>query len=151
MINQTYIPKLLALGDPFPPRENVSAVFLIAFFDGKVLSARNERGWDIPGGHLEKGEDLLQCLCREIEEEAGVLVSGAIPFATLSSPVSPKIMLFFASRSCTISTFVPKKDAMERDLLEVDDLLSRYHGDKDLLRFLIREAERAVELIVVKY
>ena len=31
-----------------------------------------KRGWDVPGGHLEAGEDSLMAVVREIEEEAGL-------------------------------------------------------------------------------
>jgi 8-oxo-dGTP diphosphatase len=50
----------------------------IVIQDGKVLLAR--RGpkeklagyWEFPGGKVEKGESLAECLCRELHEELGV-------------------------------------------------------------------------------
>lgn len=72
----------------------MSAVFLIAFFDGKVLSARNERGWDVPGGHREGDEDCLTALRRE----------------------------------------------------DLEELLRRYDGDKNLLRSLIEGARKRLGL-----
>jgi len=41
-----------------------------------------ERGgvWEFPGGKLEKGETILECIEREIEEEVGVQVSVSGPF-----------------------------------------------------------------------
>ena len=48
--------------------------------DGRILLARRAKGrpmegfWEFPGGKLEKGESLRECLAREIREELGVVV-----------------------------------------------------------------------------
>ena len=43
----------------------------VAIQDGKVLLLENEREeWELPGGKLELGEDPLDCVVREIREEA---------------------------------------------------------------------------------
>ncbi len=46
---------------------------------GKVLNANNEvlfiyrfNKWDLPKGKLEKGESILECAIREVEEECGI-------------------------------------------------------------------------------
>ena len=50
----------------------VSAAGLV-YRDGKVLLIRSERrGWEIPGGVVEQGEEILDCLKREIYEESGI-------------------------------------------------------------------------------
>ena len=40
--------------------------------DGRVLMIRRFNRWDLPKGHIEKGEDSLTAAMREIEEETGV-------------------------------------------------------------------------------
>ena len=57
------------------PRKRVAAFGLIFDRRGQVLLAEHpERGWEIPGGHVEEGESALEAAKRECLEEAGVEV-----------------------------------------------------------------------------
>ena len=127
-------------------KAEVSAVFLIGFVGDKIVAARNERGQDIPGGHLEEGEEPIDGLRREAEEEAGVSFVDAIPYATLSLPHEEKCMLFFVSNSCILGDFTPKPDAFERDLLNIKTFIGRYYGDKDLMQELILKAQESLKV-----
>lgn len=40
--------------------------------DGKFLVIKRNGKWDIPKGHQEAGEDIVQCAVREVEEETGL-------------------------------------------------------------------------------
>jgi 8-oxo-dGTP diphosphatase len=46
--------------------------------DGKVLACQRKRGaryelrWEFPGGKVEQGESILQCLARELREELSI-------------------------------------------------------------------------------
>ncbi|MSU54649.1 MAG: NUDIX domain-containing protein [Candidatus Staskawiczbacteria bacterium] len=133
-------------------KEEVSAVFLIGFIGDKIVVTRNERGWDMPGGHLNEGEELLDGLRRETEEEAGVSFVDTIPYAKLFLPnkdeYKDKYMVSFVSNSCKLGDFTPKPDAFERDLLDVKTFIEcYYHGDKDALRDLIQKAQESLKLI----
>lgn len=54
----------------------VAAAIIIS--RGKVLLARRKRGdshqgcWEFPGGAVEAGETIVECLARELKEELGV-------------------------------------------------------------------------------
>jgi len=48
-----------------------SAAMGLSFWNGKIVLTRTKRGWEIPGGHAEEGENVLDCLSRELEEEIG--------------------------------------------------------------------------------
>ncbi len=38
--------------------------------------------WDVPGGHVEKGETAAQCIVREMKEEMGLDLEGFELFST---------------------------------------------------------------------
>lgn len=62
------------------PKHIVAVGALVTDNDNNILLARHpERGWEIPGGYVKSGEDLITALKREIKEETGVDVSvGAL-------------------------------------------------------------------------
>ena len=48
----------------------ISAKALIWDDDGRVLLCRESSGvWDLPGGGLDHGEDVVSCIEREVSEE----------------------------------------------------------------------------------
>lgn len=60
--------------------------------DGRVLLQMRTKhdwpGWTLPGGHVEKGENLVQSVIREVKEETGLSISnpvlkGLMEFKTL--------------------------------------------------------------------
>lgn len=61
-----------------PPAELVTAVFaLVTDRSGRVLLVHvdeSERGWDVPGGHLDAGETPAAAAARSLAEEAGLRV-----------------------------------------------------------------------------
>lgn len=56
--------------------------------DAVLLIKHCRRGWEIPQGRVEEGEDLLTALRRELREEAGIDVEIG-PLAAVWSMVSP--------------------------------------------------------------
>ncbi|MDP2683669.1 MAG: NUDIX domain-containing protein [bacterium] len=132
--------------DSPPPDELVSAVFLIPFdSSGKILCCHNQRGWDIVGGHVEQGESFKKALKREVLEEGGATFDSAIPFATISSSTSKKVMLCYVSNKFTLQNFKPSGNDLERDVLSTEELISRYQGDKKLLRNLLDGAKKCLK------
>jgi len=53
----------------------------IIIHNGKVLLGQRKKGkdleykWELPGGKLEEGETLEQCLCRELIEELNLKIN----------------------------------------------------------------------------
>jgi 8-oxo-dGTP diphosphatase len=54
----------------------VAAGALVYNEDGHILLVRHaERGWEIPGGYVNTGEDLITAVQREVKEETGIEIS----------------------------------------------------------------------------
>jgi 8-oxo-dGTP diphosphatase len=57
------------------------------------LSAR--RGWELPGGRVEEGEDLIEALTREIKEETGLDVEAGLLISVFSNLKNPAVIFGF--------------------------------------------------------
>jgi len=44
--------------------------------DGTIVLLKNEKGWDLPGGHMREGETKVQALKREVFEETGIQINN---------------------------------------------------------------------------
>jgi 8-oxo-dGTP diphosphatase len=112
-----------------PPVENISTAHCLAFdSDGHVLlTLHRERGWTIPGGHLEHGESAADAMIREAEEEAGAVVDGALLFAheeinpedgAAADPryPVPSFQVFYAARLVSLGAITATDECTEARL-----------------------------------
>lgn len=111
-----------------PTDKPVSAVFAFAFNAmGQLLVVHNERGWDIPGGHVEAGESPETALHREVSEEA---------FATITKPRllvsahAEKHMLFYVAEVAELQEFTAEHETGQRGFMHPSELISLYGGGK---------------------
>ena len=60
----------------FEPGEDLHmSVKAVLSRNGLVLLLKNEKGWDLPGGHVRQGENKVNALTREVFEESGLNIS----------------------------------------------------------------------------
>jgi 8-oxo-dGTP diphosphatase len=77
------------------PRHSVVVGCLVRNAGDEILLIRHhKRGWEIPQGRVEEGENLLDALCREVREEAGVEIDPG-PLAAVWSMLSPPPAVIF--------------------------------------------------------
>lgn len=82
--------------DSINPRHTVVVGCLVRSANDDVLLIRHRhRGWEIPQGRVEEGENLVEAALREVMEEAGVCVEVG-PLAAVWSMVTPPSALIFA-------------------------------------------------------
>lgn len=82
------------------PRHGLTVTGCVRDASGRVLLVRvASRGWEMPGGRVEEGEDLVAAVVREVEEEAGCVVEVERLLAVYSklSP-APMTLHLFACR-----------------------------------------------------
>ena len=88
------------------PQHVVAVGGFITAKDGNILLVRHpERGWEIPGGYVKIGEDLIAALIREVREETGIDISvgqlGGIHqnIQVESSQIPTKVIFDFFAKS----------------------------------------------------
>lgn len=99
------------------------------------LIVHNRRGWDIPGGHLEKGESPVVAFIREVREETGCeLLPVPTLIAILESVKDPTTGIAVFKAVC-LSDSLPMPN--QSNFVSKAILLDRYFGDKNLLLDLL--------------
>ncbi len=77
------------------PKHIVVVGCLVRNEERKVLLIRHyKRGWEVPQGRVEEGEDLVSALQREVKEETGIEVCPG-PLASVWSKLSPPAAIIF--------------------------------------------------------
>ncbi|MEI6704725.1 MAG: NUDIX hydrolase, partial [Deltaproteobacteria bacterium] len=59
-----------------------------------LLIRHHKRGWEIPQGRVEEGENLIDAVCREVREEAGVEIEPG-PLGAVWSMISQSPAIIF--------------------------------------------------------
>ena len=81
------------------PKHVVATGSLITNKNNQILLVKTERrGWEMPGGQVEEGEDVISALKREVLEETGITVKIEKLAAVYSSISEPsKVVVDFIS------------------------------------------------------
>jgi 8-oxo-dGTP diphosphatase len=69
---------------------------LIRNEEGKyLLILSHDRGWEVPGGAVEEGEDLIAALHREVKEEISVEIANEKLAGVYTNHIDPPRLLFW--------------------------------------------------------
>ncbi|NQT61538.1 MAG: NUDIX hydrolase [Candidatus Marinimicrobia bacterium] len=72
----------------------VAVVAILQNLDNRILLIHDsKRGWELPGGKVEEGEDLIQALHRELFEETGARGENFKLFSIYSRIDIPSVVL----------------------------------------------------------
>lgn len=132
-----------------PRRELITSAFALAFLGDRLLMTNlRDRGWDVPGGHVEPGEDPEAAMRREVYEETGarlgvarvlgydhIRLLGPAPTG-YRYPHPESYQVFFWARIAELSPFIPTDEAAERGLFGPEDAprLAWVQRNSDLYR-----------------
>ena len=104
------------------------------------------RGIDLPGGHVEPGEQTPEeTMNREVKEEACMTIRSAVLTEVIESDYfkHPSYMLLYSAYVDELSVFVPSDEASERIEVTREDFIKQYEaGDKKLIAIAIEDAWR---------
>lgn len=136
-----------------PDISAITSVHLVPFTsEGNIVSVNIvNRGWDIPGGHVDRGESSpLDTLQREAREEASlstlepILVDVlALECETLDLKARP-YMLIYVAEVAELSSFAPNDEVSQRLLMTPKMFVDSYFGNKAYAQALINASASAL-------
>ena len=124
------------------PKHSVAVSGLVRHPNGKILLIRSpRRGWEFPGGQVEEGENLIEALQREIQEESGVTVSVGPLVGVYSNIKSPTKVAFGFLTDYVSGELRTSDESLETEWVARDSALqcvsnpAIYDRMKDMLDF----------------
>ena len=124
------------------PQHIVAVSGLIRHPDGKILLIRSpRRGWEFPGGQVEEGENLIEALQREIQEETGITALIGQLVGIYSNIKSPTKLMFGFLGDHIRGELTTSDESLETEWVARDSALQRishpaiYDRMKDMLDF----------------
>ena len=124
------------------PKHIVAVSALISHPNGKILLIRGpRRGWEFPGGQVEEGENLIEALQREIQEESGIDASIGPLVGVYSNVKSPTKLAFGFLGDYVCGQLTTSDESLETEWIARHSALQRishpaiYDRMKDMLDF----------------
>ncbi len=129
---------------PPPPTPRPFAALVFPFYgDRLVLANIVGRGWCIPSGRIEPGEEADQAVRREAHEEAGIAIGLPVLLGhyRLQAPDRPaRISVAYIADVQSWGTFVPTAESEGRQLVGWEELAEAYCAWDPLLSAVFERA-----------
>lgn len=111
----------------------VSAKALIFNPEGRVMLCREvgDKGWELPGGGIEFGENAAETLTREVNEECGFVVMSVEKQSSFSWSIKRQTddgedyWCFFVAHKTEIEStdsFAPSKECEEYKFVDISEM-----------------------------
>jgi 8-oxo-dGTP diphosphatase len=117
----------MVLSSQLPSIELISTSLALAFDGNQILMTQlTDRGWDIPGGHIEPGETPEEAVCREVYEETRATLKVLHLFAyqklllygpkprSYNYPYPENYQVFFYAQVASLDPFIPTAETQGR-------------------------------------
>lgn len=120
--------------------ETVELTVLCLIHQGERLLLQNRRkkdwdGWTLPGGHIEKGESIVDAVVREMQEETGLTIHSPKLCGIKQFPIENGRYLVFLFRTESFSGEVRSSDEGEMRWISRSEL-SDFHTVPDFEELL---------------
>ncbi len=118
--------------------------------DGMVLIAKRKRAysgylWEFPGGKMEEGESLEECLKREIEEELGIEIAVGGYLCSIRHQLNCQSAIkIYAYRAVYVKGDIRLTDHDEVRWVKVEELIQYDFPEPDryIASVLIKQQEK---------
>ena len=134
--------------------ENVELTVLCLIHQGERLLLQNRRkkdwdGWTLPGGHIEKGESIVDAVVREMQEETGLTIHSPKLCGIKQFPIENGRYLVFLFRTESFSGEVRSSDEGEMRWISRSELsdFNTVNDFDELLRVMLDD--RLTEFLYV--
>lgn len=134
--------------------ENVELAVLCLIHQGDRLLLQNRRkkdwdGWTLPGGHIEKGESIVDAVVREMQEETGLTIHSPKLCGIKQFPIENGRYLVFLFRTESFSGEVRSSDEGEMRWISRSELsdFNTVNDFDELLRVMLDD--RLTEFLYV--
>lgn len=135
--------------------ENVELTVLCLIHRGDRLLLQNRRkkdwdGWTLPGGHIEKGESIVDAVIREMQEETGLTIHSPKLCGIKQFPTENGRYLVFLFRTENFSGEVRSSDEGEMRWISRSELsdFNTVNDFDELLRVMLDDRLTEFQYVV---
>ncbi len=135
--------------------ETVELTVLCLIHQGERLLLQNRRkkdwdGWTLPGGHIEKGESIVDAVVREMQEETGLTIHSPKLCGIKQFPIENGRYLVFLFRTESFSGEVRSSDEGEMRWISRSELsdFNTVNDFDELLRVMLDDRLTEFQYVV---